>query len=221
MEESSFSLLAFFKSFMSDGGVFMWIILLIWISGLGLSLYKYLTLSALNINGNKLFDKIKGFVLKNDVEGAIALCSNSNAVLCKVSRAGLKRANEDRELIEDAVSTSIMEHAPQLTYQLSFISLIANVSTLVGLLGTIQGLIISFAGVADADPSMKAKVLAMGIAKAMNTTAFGLVSAITVMSLHTYLSNKAVKMNDKIDEVAGKLVDLLGVKRKKESQKAG
>ena len=199
----------------------MWVILLIWITGLALSIYKFLTLYSLDINGGKLFDQIKAHVLKNDVQGALALCSNSKSVLAKIARSGLKRANEDRALIEDAVSTSIMEQTPQLTYQLSYISLVANVSTLVGLLGTIQGLIISFAGVADADPSMKAKVLAMGIAKAMNTTAFGLVSAITVMTLHTILSNKAVKMNDKIDEVSGKLVDLLGVKRKKEDQKVG
>ena len=221
MEEQSFSLLAFTKSFISDGGVFMWVILLIWITGLALSVYKFLSLKSLDVNGDKLFDKVKGSVLKNDVESAIAFCSNSKAVLAKIMRSGLKRANEDRVLIEDAVSTSIMEHTPKLTYHLSYISLIANVSTLVGLLGTIQGLIISFAGVADADPSMKAKILAMGIAKAMNTTAFGLVSAITVMTLHTWLTNKAVKMNDKIDEVSGKLVDLLGVKRKKEQKQVG
>ena len=215
MGSEEFSMFGFIKQFMIDGGFFMWIILMIWCTVLGISLYKFLTLNVYDTNAKKLFDKIKGYVLNNEVNEAISLCSNSSAVLPSVLRSGLKRANEDRNLIEDALSTSIMEHTPKITYQLSYISLLANVSTLIGLLGTIQGLIMSFAGVAGADPAEKSKMLAMGIAKAMNTTAFGLVSAITIMVFYTILSNKAVKINDKVDEMSGKLLDLLSVKQKK------
>lgn len=216
MSGEEFSILGFIKEFMSNGGAFMWVILLVWCTGIGLSFYKFVTLQSFDINSNKLFDKVKGLVLQNKVEDAILTCSNSNAVLPKILRSGLKRANEDRVLVEDAITTSIMEHTPKITYQLSYISLIANISTLIGLLGTIQGLIMSFAGVAGADPGSKAKILAMGIAKAMNTTAFGLVSAITIMVLHTVLTNKAIRMNDRIDETAGKLIDLLSIKKRKE-----
>ncbi|MGH1469515.1 MAG: MotA/TolQ/ExbB proton channel family protein, partial [Bdellovibrionales bacterium] len=121
----------------------------------------------------------------------------------------------DRVLVEDAVATSLMEHTPKLTYHLNYISLIANISTLIGLLGTIQGLIMSFAAVGDSDVTNKAQALANGIAKAMNTTAFGLISAITIMVFHTILTSKAIKMNDKVDEAAGKLIDLLSVKKNK------
>ena len=216
MECERFNLLNTGTAFFSDGGAYMWIILMVWITGLGLSVYKFFMLKRNDIKNNKLFDMIKGNVLNNDVEGAINLCSNTKAVLPKILRSGLKRANEDRQLVEDALSTSIMEHAPRITYHLSYISLIANVSTLIGLLGTIQGLIISFSGVAGADPGEKAKILAEGIAKAMNTTAFGLISAITIMVLHTILTNKAIRINDKIDEISGKLLDLLSVKRRKQ-----
>jgi biopolymer transport protein ExbB/TolQ len=215
MQAEGFTMLGFIKDFMINGGVFMWVILLVWCTGIGLSFYKFVTLQAFDINSTKLFDKIKGLVLQNNVEEAIQTCSNTNAVLPKILRSGLKRANEERILIEDAISTSIMEHTPKITYKLSYISLIANISTLIGLLGTIQGLIMSFAGVAGADPGSKAKILAMGIAKAMNTTAFGLVSAITIMVLHTILTNKALQLNDRIDETAGKLIDLLSIKQKK------
>jgi biopolymer transport protein ExbB len=218
MESESFNLLATIKSFFSDGGPYMYIILLVWITGLGLSVYKYFMLKRNDIKNNKLFDLVKGNVLKNDVEAAINLCSNSKAVLPKILRSGLKRANEERQLVEDALSTSIMEHAPPITYHLSYISLAANISTLIGLLGTIQGLIISFSGVAGADPGEKARILAEGIAKAMNTTAFGLISAITIMVLHTILTNKAIRINDKIDEISGKLLDLLSIKRRKQEQ---
>ncbi|MDP7321999.1 MAG: MotA/TolQ/ExbB proton channel family protein [Bacteriovoracaceae bacterium] len=209
-------MLNFLSSFMRDGGYFMWVILLVWLTGLGICFFKFISLKSNDINGEKLFDKIKGLVLQNNVEEAINTCSGSKAILPKVLRAGLKRANEDRVLVEDAVSTSLMEHTPKLTYHLNYISLIANISTLIGLLGTIQGLIMSFAAVGDAEVTNKAQALANGIAKAMNTTAFGLISAITIMVLHTILTSKAIKMSDKIDEVSGKLVDLLSVKKRKD-----
>jgi biopolymer transport protein ExbB len=208
-------MLQFLTTFMSDGGVFMWVILLVWLTGLGLSAYKFLMLKSNDVNGNKLFDKIKGSVLQNNVEEAISLVAGSKAILPSILRAGLKRANEERPLIEDAITTSIMEHTPRFTYHLNYISLVANVSTLIGLLGTIQGLIMSFASVGSADVTNKAQALADGIAKAMNTTAFGLISAITIMVLHTVLSSKAMRLNDKVDEISGKLIDLLSVKKNK------
>lgn len=198
---------------MTDGGVFMWVILIVFLTGIGLSFFKFFQLKKQDINANKFFDNIKKYVLNNNVEEALNICAGSNSVLPKILRSGLKRANEDRVLIEDAVATSIMEHTPKLTYHLNYISLIANTSTLIGLLGTIQGLILSFAGVAG-ESGNKAQALAEGIAKAMNTTAFGLVSAILVMVFHTFLLSKATKINDKIDEVSAKLIDLLSVKKK-------
>ncbi len=209
-------MLDFVSGFMRDGGAFMWVILVVWLTGLGISAFKFITLKRNDINAEKFFSQIKGFVLQNKVEDAVNLCSGSKAVLPSVLRSGLKRANEERIYIEDAVSTSLMEHTPKLNYQLSYISLIANVSTLVGLLGTIQGLILSFSAVGDSDVTNKAQALANGIAKAMNTTAFGLISAITIMVLHTVLSNKANKLHDKVEEVAGKLIDLLSVKKRKD-----
>ncbi len=211
--ESSFSILVFLKTFMMDGGIFMWVILVNWITGVGLSVYKAMSLKVYHMNGNRLFSQIKKYVLENNVEKAIDLCSKSSAILPQVLRAGLKRANMSKEKIEDALTTKISEQTPKITYKISYVQLIANLSTLLGLLGTIQGLILSFAGVANAEPGMKAKILSEGIAKAMNTTAFGLVSGITVMILHTILVNKAVHINDTVDEYANKLLDLLSSKK--------
>lgn len=203
------------KGFFNDGGPFMFVILFVWVTGIAISIYKFLTLKIYNINSGKLFDNIKGNVLKNDVESAIQSCSKTNAILPKVLIAGLKRANQEREYIEDAVGSAMLEHMPKINYYLSYIGLTANVSTLIGLLGTIQGLILSFGGVAGADPAEKSKILAEGIAKAMNTTAFGLISAISIMVLHTILVNKSQKMSDSIDETSAKLIDLLSIKKRK------
>ena len=207
----------FLSGFMRDGGYFMWVILMVWLTGLGISFYKFVMLKRNDINGDKLFDVIKGNVLNNDVEAAISNCAGSKAILPKILRSGLKRANEDRTVVEDAVAVSIMEQAPKLNYHLNYISLLANISTLIGLLGTIQGLIMSFAAVGDSDVSNKAAALADGIAKAMNTTALGLMSAISIMVLHTILTSKATMLNDKLDEFSGKLIDLLSIKKRKDS----
>ncbi len=198
---------------MTDGGPFMWVILLVFLTGLGLCLFKFFQLKRQDVNGAKIFDHIKKLVLENNVEEALNICAGSKAVLPRILRSGLKRANEDRQMIEDAVATSIMEQTPKLNYHLNYISLVANSSTLIGLLGTIQGLIISFAAVGEASGN-KAQALADGIAKAMNTTAFGLISAIIIMALHTFLSGKATKINDRVDEFSAKLIDLLSVKKK-------
>ena len=208
-------MLEFVAKFMEDGGYFMWVILLVWLTGLGLSFFKFISLKRNDINGDKLFDKVKSAVLQNNVDEAINLCAGSKAVLPSVLRSGLKRANEERILVDDAVTASLMEYTPKLTYHLNYISLVANTSTLIGLLGTIQGLIMSFAAVGNSDVSNKAAALANGIAKAMNTTAFGLISAISIMVLHTILTSKAVRLNDRVEEFSGKLIDLLSVKKKK------
>jgi biopolymer transport protein ExbB/TolQ len=97
--------------------------------------------------------------------------------------------------------------------RLGYLALAANLSTLFGLLGTIQGLIMSFAAVAAADPTQKSEVLARGIAVAMNTTALGLGAAITIMMIHAFLQAKSEKIISEIDEFSVKLQDLLGTKK--------
>ena len=96
-----------------------------------------------------------------------------------------------------------------------YLNLVSNISTLIGLLGTIQGLIESFAAVAAADPTQKSELLTMGISKAMNTTYLGLVSAISMMVIHTYLSAKSDKIVNEIDEYSVKLLDFLGTSKQK------
>ena len=168
-----------------------------------------------DIDGSSLMNMIKKHVLNNDVQKAIQSCSNSNALLPMVLKSGLKRANQDKDQIQDAVDSTILEVAPKIEKRMSYLGLVANVSPLIGLLGTIYGLIESFAAVANADPSSKAKLLALGISKAMNTTAFGLISAISIMVVHNILSNKSDKIIAEVEEYSLKLVDLLGTKKRK------
>ncbi len=199
--------------FMNEGGVFMWIILAIWAIGIAIALERVKALHAYDVDGGALMNMIKKHVLTNEVAKAIQACSESKGLLPMVLRSGLKRANQTKEQIQDAVESTLLEVVPKIEKRMGYLGLVANVSTLIGLLGTIQGLIESFAAVATADPASKAKLLALGISKAMNTTALGLISAISIMVIHSILTSKQEKILGELEENSVKLVDLLGTKK--------
>lgn len=202
-----------FAKFMDDGGVFMWIILFMWVFGIIISVERFKTLFAADVDGTSLMNEIKKDVLTNEVQNAIQNCSTNKSYLANVMRNGLKRANQSKEQIQDTLESSMLEVMPHVEKRLGYLALIANVSTLIGLLGTIYGLIQSFAAVASADPSSKAELLALGISKAMNTTAFGLISAISIMVIHSILTTKAEKIMGDLEHFSVKLVDLLSTRK--------
>ncbi len=199
--------------FMNDGGVFMWVILAIWIFGIILTIERLKAYSTYDTKADSLMNMIKKHVLLNNVQEAIKICSSSKALLPYVLKSGLKRANQSKEQIQDALEGSILEVQPKIDRWMGYLQLVANISTLFGLLGTIQGLIQSFSAVATADPASKAKLLAVGIATAMNTTALGLLSALSIMMVYQVLLGKQDKISGEIIEYSVKLVDLLGTKK--------
>ncbi len=204
--------------FFQSGGVFMWVILFVGLVGLAIALERFAKLSfRFDVDGSSFMNELQRYVLSNDIQGAIRICSGSLAALPKVLKSGLKRAEQSEEQIQNAVDATALEVIPKVELRLNYLQMIANISTLFGLLGTIQGLIQSFAAVGQADPSQRQQLLTLGIAKAMNTTFLGLMVAITIIILHTYLSAKASKIVNEIDEFSVKLLDLLGTKQEKKS----
>jgi biopolymer transport protein ExbB len=201
--------------FMNEGGIFMWIIAVVWCAGVAIAVERLKSYFKFDIDGPSLMGLIKKNVVGNQVQDAIQTCTESHALLSFVMKNGLKRANQSKEQIQDALEASILETVPKIEKRLSFLALAANLSTLLGLLGTIQGLIQSFAAVAQAEASQKAQLLAEGIAVAMNTTALGLISAISLMVIHSFLMARGEKMIQEIEENSVKLLDLLS------SRKAG
>lgn len=202
--------------FIQSGGVFMWVIVIIWAIGIAISLERFMKLSfKFDVDGSSFMNELQRYILSNDIQGAIRVCSGSVAALPKVLKSGLKRASSTSEQIQNAIDATALEVIPKVELRLNYLQMIANISTLFGLLGTIQGLIQSFSAVASADPAQKAELLATGISKAMNTTFLGLLAAISIMMLHTFLSSKSDKIINEIDEFSVKLLDLLGTKNEK------
>lgn len=202
--------------FWNDGGSFMWAIMIVWGFGIAVALERFLKLAfKFDVDGPSFMNEIQRYILSNDVQGAIRTCSGTGAMLPRVLKSGLKRAAQSVEQIQNAIDATALEVIPRIEQRLSYLSLVSNISTLIGLLGTIQGLIESFAAVAAADPTQKSELLTMGISKAMNTTYLGLVSAISMMVIHTYLSAKSDKIVNEIDEYSVKLLDFLGTSKQK------
>jgi biopolymer transport protein ExbB/TolQ len=199
--------------FMNEGGIFMWIIAFVWCAGMAIAVERLKSFLKFDIDGSSLMGTIKKNIVGNQVQDAIQTCTESNALLSFVMKNGLKRANQSKEQIQDALEASILEAVPKIEKRLSFLALSANLSTLLGLLGTIQGLIQSFAAVAQAEASQKSQLLADGIAVAMNTTALGLISAISLMVIHSLLMARGEKMIQEIEENSVKLLDLLSTRK--------
>jgi biopolymer transport protein ExbB len=175
-----------------------------------------------NADGPSFMFEIQKYILANDLDGAIRLCNGAGkAALPKVIKSGLQRASRDETQIQNAIDAASLEMIPRLERRLSYLALIANIATLLGLLGTISGLIKSFGAVALADPAQRQAILSNGISEAMNATAFGLITAIFTMVMHSILSNRANKILEEIDEFGVKLLDLLSARKYRHSTEKG
>jgi biopolymer transport protein ExbB/TolQ len=208
-----------FAMFFQDGGIFMYIIAIIWIIGLVIAADRYIKLKfRLDIDGPSFMNELQRYILSNDIQGAIRVCSGSIAALPRVLKSGLKRASHSTDQVQNAIDATALEVIPKVEKRIGYLNLIANISTLLGLLGTIFGLIQSFAAVSQADPQEKAELLSRGISKAMNTTAAGLIAAISIMIIHAFLVSRSEKIVNEIDEFSVKLLDLLGTKKETQNE---
>lgn len=200
------------------GGVFMHPILVAGLIALAIAAERFIKLTQAGVDGPSFMFEIQKHVLANDVDGAIRICNGAgSAMLPRVIKAGLQRASRDEQQIQNAVDAASLEVIPKLERRLHYMALIANLATLLGLLGTISGLIHSFAAVANAEAAERQEILAAGISEALNCTAFGLIVAISTMVLHSFLSGKASILVEEIDEFGVKLIDLLSARHYKHS----
>jgi biopolymer transport protein ExbB/TolQ len=198
-----------------QGGTWMVPIAIAFAISIAFSLERFMRLFLhYNVDGASFMFEVQKYILANDLDGAIRLCNGAGrAALPKVIKAGLQRASRDETQIQNALDAASLEVIPKLERRIPYLALIANIATLLGLLGTISGLIRSFGAVALADPAQRQAILATGISEAMNCTAFGLVTAIFTMVAHSILSNKSTKILEEIDEFGVKLLDLLSARK--------
>jgi biopolymer transport protein ExbB/TolQ len=156
--------------------------------------------------------------MANNIDRAIKLCNAApNAALPRIIKAGLTRANKGEIEIQNAVEEGVLEVMPLLQKRTGALAALGSLATLLGLLGTVMGLIEVFVVVAKAPADQKSALLTASIAIAMNTTAFGLMVAIPAIFLHLMLTGITKKIVDEIDFYSVKLENLLITRGKGET----
>jgi len=207
-------------TFFQSGGVFMYVILLVLAVGSAIVVERWVVLARAGVNGPRLWGTVQEHLDSGRLTEAAELLAPGRTPLHRVLHAGAAALAQsaDREDVENAVEETMMDIMPRLEKRLHYLPTLANVATLLGLLGTIVGLIEAFTSVAVADPSQKAALLSKGISLAMNTTAFGLVVAIPLMLCYSALHARTNALIDTLDQFAFKLINQISAMHRKARQ---
>ncbi len=196
-------------SFFQQGGVFMYPIVVVLVIGGAIAIERYIYLSAAGVNNRKLWQQLMPMVKSGNYAEAMNLASRSKVAIGNILAYGLSRLGSARRRddIEKAMEESLLETLPRLEKRTHYLATFANIATLLGLLGTIIGLIRAFTAVAAANPAEKADMLSASISVAMNTTAFGLMVAIPLLLAHTVLQSKTTEIVDSLEMAAVKFLN--------------
>ncbi len=197
--------------FFQDGGVFMYAILLVFAFGAAIALERYIYLTKAKLVNRSMWNKLTPLVQANNFQQAMALAGKSKSDVGHILAYGLSRlqTTKRRDDIEMAMDEGLMEVIPRLEKRTHYLATFANIATLLGLLGTIIGLIQAFTAVANANPADKADLLSASISVAMNTTAFGLMAAIPLLLMYTVLQTKTTQLVDSLEMAAVKFLNSL------------
>ncbi|MDH4073411.1 MAG: MotA/TolQ/ExbB proton channel family protein [Gammaproteobacteria bacterium] len=201
-----YSIVAFF----STGGLFMYPILVVFAIGVAIALERYVTLTLITRKNQVIWDQVQPVLTEGDFEKARAMTSEDQSTISQVLNMGLSLQGtvRRREDIEIAMEESMMEIVPRLEKRTSYVALASSIATLLGLLGTIMGLIQAFTAVANANPAEKADLLSASISVAMNTTAFGLMVAIPLLVVHAVLTSKTGDIVDSLEMATVKALNV-------------
>lgn len=197
--------------FFQSGGAFMYPILLVFALGVAIAAERLLYITKTQGTTSKIWKQLVPMLTARDFDRATKLMESTKTPLATMLNYGFARrnANASREGIEAAMEEGMMEVMPELEQRTHYLATFANIATLLGLLGTIIGLIQAFTAVAGADPADKAELLSASISVAMNTTAFGLVAAIPLILTHSYLAAKTARLVDNLEMAAVKCLNLV------------
>ncbi len=208
-----YSIVGFFAS----GGIFMFPILLVFAFGVAISVERYVTLALVTNKNQAVWDKVQPLLANGEFDEARDMTSEDESTISQVLNMGLslQGAVRRREDIEIAMEESMMEIVPRLEKRTPYVALASSIATLLGLLGTIMGLIQAFTAVANANPAEKADLLSASISVAMNTTAFGLMVAIPLLVVHAVLTSKTGDIVDSLEMATVKALNVFSKRSKR------
>jgi biopolymer transport protein ExbB len=198
--------------FFNSGGPFMWVILTVGAMATAVVIERLIFyFITCRVSGYSLLQKITLALQGGKTDEARSIVKKGNSPLVVLVRTALDRFSSGMSMqdVEEGISEAAIIEMPKMITRLNYLSLFANIGTLLGLLGTISGLQGSFSSLATVEASKKATMLAAGIAEAMNCTAFGLIVAVPCMMLYTFLYNKQAQLTKGIDDTVIKLINVM------------
>jgi len=197
--------------FFASGGIFMYPILIVFAIGAAIAIERFVTLSMITRNNETAWKTLQPLLNDGNFDEARELTSKEESLMARILNLGLSRqgAVRRREDVEIAMEEGMVEVIPQLEKRTPYVALASNIATLLGLLGTIMGLIQAFTAVANANPAEKADLLSASISVAMNTTAFGLMVGIPLLVVHTVLMSKTNEIVDGLEMASVKALNVI------------
>jgi len=197
--------------FFKDGGTFMIPIAVVLALGLAIAGERWVYLTKARVSNLMRWKKLQPLLEKGELRSALSTSNGSNTAIDKILTYGLMRASTSKNSaeVEMAMEEGLMEVMPRLEKRTHYLATLANIATLLGLLGTIMGLIRAFTAVGEANPADKADLLSASISVAMNTTAFGLMAGIPLLLLHAYLTTKTTTVIDSLEMATVRIMNLI------------
>ena len=208
--------------FIADGGIWMWPIMIAGAVGIAIFFERYWLLTSITKQNKKVWDELHPLLVAGDFDKARQVSEGDKSTISKLLSLGLEvqGAVRRRDDIEIGMEEGMMEIIPQLEMRTQYIALLANIATLLGLLGTVMGLIDAFTAVAHAAPAEKADLLAAAISVGMNCTAFGLIFGIPLMILHSFIVSLTSRVVASLEMASVKTINLIIASSKRINSKA-
>ena len=199
-----------FAKFLEEGGTLMYFNLLVSIVVLSMIVDRLIFfLVKSSVNARAFLENIRKLVLANNLDRAVKLCSATTAPVAQVAKAGLQRFHRGEIAVAQAIEEALVDVTPLLKKRIQILWSLANIATLIGLLGTVVGLIRAFGAVAAAKPEERSALLAKGISEALNNTAMGLGIAVTCIIAHAILGSMSKRQASDLEAFSLKLENLL------------
>src|SRR5512145_3486038 len=201
-------------SFFVKGGIFMAPIAIVGALALAIAVERYVTITRLVVSNRRVWDDVEPALSNADFDAARAKTSKGDTIVARLLGVGLARLGAVRRIddIEKALRANLMEVIPHLEKRTHYLATFANLATLLGLLGTVSGLIHAFTAVATVNPAEKANLLSASISEAMNCTAFGLMVAVPLLFVHSFLQSKTTELIDGLETASVKFLNALATR---------
>src|ERR1700742_4060845 len=197
--------------FFQGGGDFMYPIAIVFVMGAAIAIERYIYLTHTAMRNRTLWNEVVPLLAQGNFRQVVQMTSQSSSAIGHILNYGLARIQSARRRddIEKAMEESLVEIVPRLEKRPHYLATFANLATLLGLLGTVMGLIRAFAAVATINPAEKANLLSASISVAMNCTAFGLMTAVPLLFVHAFLQTKPTELSDSLEMASVKFLNAI------------